>query len=279
MKFMHRYRRFLSVFSLLTFLLAGSVTPASAIYNPKTGKFMQRDPNGVGVVLQPGLSYNAANPIITVSLAHELQYAAGMNFYEYLRSNPNKYADPSGLLPDWIGEFLYATTGGDDSWWGRFLESDTSQDVADAAELVGGAILIFTPGAGAGAASLASKIGRFPRLQAFGRSVWGLASRFRGVHSTTLAATRVGFAGGLALGFYDGLTNRRTGTIGFLSAGAAGSSGIAATLANLLLGTGTGNQLAVGFGGLGGLFVGNQLGRAGGRLTAEIIDAIYEDEF
>ena len=36
MRFMHRHRRILSIVSVLTFLLAGSVTPASAIYNPKT---------------------------------------------------------------------------------------------------------------------------------------------------------------------------------------------------------------------------------------------------
>ena len=117
---------------------------------------MHRDPNGVGVVLQRSLSHNAANPVVTVSMAYELQYGDGMNSYEYLRSNPNKYGDPSGLLPDWIGEFLYAATGGEDSWSSRFLESETSQDVADAAGLVGSPILVSTPGAGAGAACLAS---------------------------------------------------------------------------------------------------------------------------
>lgn len=97
MRFMHRHRRLVSSVSVLVFLLAGSVTPASAIYNPKTGKWMQRDPNGLGVVLQPSLSYNAANPVVTVSVAYELQYADGMNFYDYLRSNPVNATDPSGL--------------------------------------------------------------------------------------------------------------------------------------------------------------------------------------
>ena len=108
--------------------------------------------------------------------------------------------------------------------------------------------------------------------------IWGVSKRFAGLHSTTKAFTRAGVAGGVLLGFYDGLTNRRTGTIGFLSAGAAGGGGIHATLTRLLVGAGPGNRIAVGLGGLGGLFIGNQLGRAGGRLTSEIIDAIYEDD-
>jgi|GEM_PF-2380396 len=98
MKFMHRNLRFLTIASVLAFLLAGSVTPASAIYNPHTGRWMQRDPNGVGVVLQPSLSYEARNPVITVSLAYELQYADGMNFYEYLRSDAVNHNDPSGMF-------------------------------------------------------------------------------------------------------------------------------------------------------------------------------------
>ncbi len=97
MRFMHRNRRFLSIVTLLAILLGGSVTPASAVFDPETGRFLQRDPNGVGIVLQQALSYQARNPVVTVSAAYELQFADGMNFYEYLQSNPGNGTDPSGL--------------------------------------------------------------------------------------------------------------------------------------------------------------------------------------
>ena len=64
------------------------------------GRYGQGDPNGTSLVLQSSLSYNAANPIVTVSMAYELQYADGMNFYNYLRSNPINGHDPMGLFSD-----------------------------------------------------------------------------------------------------------------------------------------------------------------------------------
>ena len=108
MKFMHRNRRFLSIVTLLAILLGGSVTPASAVFDPETGRFLQCDPNGMGIVLQQALSYRARNPVVTVSAAYELQFADGMNFYEYLQSNPGNGTDPSGL---WTYTDTLATAG------------------------------------------------------------------------------------------------------------------------------------------------------------------------
>ena len=97
MRFMHRRRRWLSLSTLAGLLVAMTTPPASAEYNSKLGRFLQADPNGQALVLQ-ALRHNAENPMVTVSMAYQLQFDDGMNFYEYLRSNPSIGTDPSGLM-------------------------------------------------------------------------------------------------------------------------------------------------------------------------------------
>ncbi len=65
-------------------------------------------PNGTGLVLRPTLGYLGSNPTVTVSMAYELQYGDGMNFYQYLTSNPGNRSDPSGLIT--FAEILSTTT-------------------------------------------------------------------------------------------------------------------------------------------------------------------------
>jgi len=96
MKFMHRHRRRLSLFSILL-LACTSSAPVGAEYNPKTGRFMQADPHGTGLVVAPHLWYHGSNPTVTVNAAYELQFAHGMNFYQYSQSNPNIFRDPTGM--------------------------------------------------------------------------------------------------------------------------------------------------------------------------------------
>ena len=55
---------------------------ASAMYNPRTGRFLQRDP-------APG------GPMHKGAAAG--QYRDGMNLYQYVGSAPTRYADPRGL--------------------------------------------------------------------------------------------------------------------------------------------------------------------------------------
>ncbi len=100
MKCFNRYRRLLSTASLLAFVfgLGLTATPAQAHYNPKLGRFLQRDANGTALMLSPGLSQKAMNPTVTVSMAYELQFGDGMNFYEYLKSTPPNQRDPNGLF-------------------------------------------------------------------------------------------------------------------------------------------------------------------------------------
>ena len=106
----YRYRKAVSIVALTALIFASMVTPAAAEYVPSLGRFVQRDPNGKGLVLTQGLRYHGSNPMVTVSMAYELQYSDGMNFYEYLRSNPPSRYDPSGqaslLGPAGFGKWM-----------------------------------------------------------------------------------------------------------------------------------------------------------------------------
>lgn len=96
MKFMHRNRNWVSLLALAGLLISIITPPASAEYNPTLGRWLQPDPHGTGLVLSPGLRYHGANPSVTVSMAYQLQYADGMNFYQFVKSNPISGLDPSG---------------------------------------------------------------------------------------------------------------------------------------------------------------------------------------
>jgi hypothetical protein len=65
---MTRSRILTALFAL--FILAASVQPAAAHYDPKLGRWMERDP---------------------------IRYGDGMNMYQYVASNPVRFVDPSGM--------------------------------------------------------------------------------------------------------------------------------------------------------------------------------------
>jgi len=98
MSFAYRHRKFSSILALASLLIATTAAPVTGEYDPKLGRWLQRDPIGTGVPLQPALTYHAANPTVSVSMAHELQYGDGMNFYEFVRSNAVNHTDPSGFF-------------------------------------------------------------------------------------------------------------------------------------------------------------------------------------
>ena len=98
MRFVHRFRRPISFVALAGMMSLTIAAPAAAYYNPQLGRWVQPDPNGTGLVLAPGLRYHGANPTVTVSMAYQLQFGDGMNFYEFLRSNPATNHDPTGLF-------------------------------------------------------------------------------------------------------------------------------------------------------------------------------------
>ena len=67
-------------------------------YNPDLGRFMQRDPNETALLFVTALMRNGQAQRLIYTLSPGDQYGDGMNFYEYLRSNPIDRNDPSGLL-------------------------------------------------------------------------------------------------------------------------------------------------------------------------------------
>lgn len=70
-------------------------TNASAMYNPSTGTFMQRDP-GAGSAMRAGAGWPEVGGGF-IPRDSTGQYADGMNLYQYVRSQPTVYVDPSGL--------------------------------------------------------------------------------------------------------------------------------------------------------------------------------------
>jgi hypothetical protein len=98
MSFTYRFRKPTSIITLAALLVTGTVTPASAEYIPHLGRWAQRDPNGAALVLDPALVHHGASPMVTISMAYELQFADGMNFYQFVRSNPAIGTDPSGMF-------------------------------------------------------------------------------------------------------------------------------------------------------------------------------------
>lgn len=98
MSFTYRNRKPISIITLGAILLASTITPAFAEYNPTTGRFMSRDPNGTPVMLQPNLPYHGGSPVINLSLDSDRQYVDGLNLYQHLRSNPPNNNDPSGTF-------------------------------------------------------------------------------------------------------------------------------------------------------------------------------------
>lgn len=87
------------------FIITAVSAPALAVYHPGMGRFLQRDPHGtmnaptaprIGMAgSAAGGGFVARDPMPTRPQPG-LQYADGMNLYQYLRSNPLRYVDPSG---------------------------------------------------------------------------------------------------------------------------------------------------------------------------------------
>ena len=68
-------------------------TNASAMYNPRMGTFLQRDPGpGAGGPARPG----AGGPSVGGGFVPRDQYADGMSLYQYVRSAPPNYVDWNG---------------------------------------------------------------------------------------------------------------------------------------------------------------------------------------
>jgi len=84
---------FIAVFVCLM-LVAIFTAEASAMYNPATGRFLQRDPGSTDFMrIGAGGPANGGRFIPTDPAA---QYRDGMNLHQYVLSNPLRYSDPRG---------------------------------------------------------------------------------------------------------------------------------------------------------------------------------------
>jgi len=96
---------------------------ASAMYHPTMGRFMQRDPGGgAGSPARVG----TAGPAVGGGFISRDQYADGMNLYQYVGSNPAKYADPLGL---WKIKR--------DGWWSAEAQAESGDTVQSLAKIIG----------------------------------------------------------------------------------------------------------------------------------------------
>ena len=99
---------------------------ASAVYHPSMGRFLQRDPgSGAGSPVRVG----AAGPVKGrgfVPRDSAGQYRDGMNLYQYVRSNPGSFIDPSGLK----AYTILVSPPGLVSWWGK-LWQDTHDNLGE----------------------------------------------------------------------------------------------------------------------------------------------------
>ena len=82
-------------------------TDAMAMYHPGLGRFMQRDPHGTAI----SPHFNRVNGKAVTNTRgfierekyqedYHLQYADGMNLYQYVQSNPLHGKDPFGLFTE-----------------------------------------------------------------------------------------------------------------------------------------------------------------------------------
>jgi RHS repeat-associated protein len=74
----------------------GLIHNRARAYNPRIGRFNERDPNGSGVLLTSVLARNAMSRQVFSSVDAGGMYVDGLNPYEYLRTNPTNGTDPTG---------------------------------------------------------------------------------------------------------------------------------------------------------------------------------------
>lgn len=89
-------RRISALFLLVTFV-GGQV--ALAEQDPRTGRFLQRDPHYTGAPIINDTTFHGRAPMVDLPQpTPRLHYLNGMNIYQYVGSNPVNRNDPLGLF-------------------------------------------------------------------------------------------------------------------------------------------------------------------------------------
>lgn len=102
------------------FIVTAVATPALAMYHPGMGRFLQRDPHGtmnastaprVGMAGPAAAGGFVARDPMPARPQPILQYTDGMNLYQYVRSQPTRGLDPTGMWW-WDGDYIQYGVGG-----------------------------------------------------------------------------------------------------------------------------------------------------------------------
>ncbi len=89
-------------------------------YDHRLGRWLQRDPNGTGLVYSTSQHYFGQSPSAFVDVNPRSQYSDGLSLYQFVGSNPVTGFDPLGLFTadfDWMSE----TESLETDWYGHRL--------------------------------------------------------------------------------------------------------------------------------------------------------------
>ncbi len=92
--------------TLAAFALSSLAPSVLAEYNPRLGRFMQRDSHKTGAASALGLVQNARPHRLAAPLSPGAQYADGLQLYEYLSSRPPRATDPTGFYGEDIHFYM-----------------------------------------------------------------------------------------------------------------------------------------------------------------------------
>jgi hypothetical protein len=109
---MNRSTRLFAAFVAVLFCgaIANDALARGRMYHPELGRFMQRDPLGTALARPMVISASTARNVSDARFTQRdhappkaipaVQYADGMNLYQYVRSNPLNRRDANGLFSD-----------------------------------------------------------------------------------------------------------------------------------------------------------------------------------
>ncbi|MCO6436246.1 MAG: hypothetical protein J5J06_04070 [Phycisphaerae bacterium] len=119
----------------------GKIHMRVRLYDPVTGRPLQRDPYQTALVIVSALRSNAQTAMVFANLRAGGQYTNGMSLYEYAGSNPINHRDPSGLswtmwdeteelADDLTGQKVYALAAINEGVAWASLGLQTAADIA-----------------------------------------------------------------------------------------------------------------------------------------------------
>ncbi len=95
------------VLAVVALTFAATAETTFGTYHPRMGRFIQRDPHGTAIAPpRMGTADLTQTGGFIPRDTPGVQYADGMNLYQYVRSNPIRLADPMGLMGLEVDDFV-----------------------------------------------------------------------------------------------------------------------------------------------------------------------------